>query len=54
MIHREFAVNEDGWSNVKTETEYLEEGGKIVREYDEFGEQISETEYDAEGKAAPQ
>ena len=54
VIHREFAVNEDGWSNVKTETEYLEEGGKIVREYDEFGEQISETEYDTEGKAAPQ
>ena len=49
IIHREFAVNEDGWSNVKTETEYLENGGKIVREYDEFGEQISETEYDAEG-----
>ena len=49
IIHKEYGVNEDGWSCVEKETEYLENGGKVIREFNEVEEVTSETEYDAEG-----
>lgn len=48
-LEQEYALDGDGWSYMAKETEYPAEGGKIVREFDSFGEQISETVYDAAG-----
>lgn len=45
----EYALDEYGWSYKAKETEYYEDGSKTVYEYDEDGELVSETKYDAEG-----
>jgi hypothetical protein len=47
-----FAIDADGWEYVFEETVYNEDGTKLVREYDENGDTISETLYDASGNPA--
>ena len=44
---RYYVLSEDKRFYLKKETEYLENGGRIERRYDESGEQLSEIEYDA-------
>jgi len=41
----EYALDSDGWTYKCRETEYLSTGEKIVREFDEMEELISETSY---------
>lgn len=45
----EYALDADGWNYPVKETEYHEDGSKTVCEYNEYGELVSESQYDADG-----
>ncbi len=47
--HYAYEDRYDLWGYQIRSIEYLEDGSKIVYEFDEYGETISETTYDAEG-----
>lgn len=44
-----YTDDEDFWGYQSTVIDYLEDGGKVVHELDEFGDTISVTTYDAQG-----
>jgi len=44
-----YALDEDGWSYKASETEYREDGGRTVKEFNEYDELVSQTDYDAAG-----
>lgn len=45
VMETEYKYGSDGWTYLALETEFRPDGTKFVREYDENGEIISETEY---------
>lgn len=45
-----YSVNEDGGLSLVFSIYYCEDGGKVVREFDEFVELISEIKYNADGE----
>lgn len=49
----EYGQDADGYNYIAKETEYNEDGSKMVYEYDADGELIKETAFDAEGEEIP-
>ena len=50
MLDTEYVMDADNtWSRKATMTEYLDDGTKIIIEYDENEEIISQKQYDADG-----
>ena len=47
--HREYGLSSEGWSYLFRQTEYMDDGTKLVCEFDENEAQISEVWYDKDG-----